>query len=227
MKAYGAEVQARYALERLRLEGELLQREQRLIAAQKRLQDTQNSLCLQVQACATSAATEVSAALSDGIDDRDAFGLPHYRTGRRFAAPLEDGWKFVGEAVAIRISVDADITLLGVATFGDKEGSGCYQGSLELVLADVSVHQQDIGFIGGEVILLTRPVDLLAGKWLDVILRVSGPPGHWGSGGVERLMVPVSHGQNITWSFADSTHDESDTCVEGGQLPEFIFTVLS
>eukprot|EP00928_Gymnodinium_smaydae_P086749 TRINITY_DN71187_c0_g1_i1.p1 TRINITY_DN71187_c0_g1~~TRINITY_DN71187_c0_g1_i1.p1 ORF type:complete len:624 (-),score=152.28 TRINITY_DN71187_c0_g1_i1:172-2043(-) len=154
-----------------------------------------------------------------------------YRTPSRF---LSEGkfWTFIGKPDAIRVQVDRDILLHGIATTACLHTSvgtvDSYKGHMTIYDPEGAVlHRQEVlhatAADGGlpEPVHLIPHVVLRKGVNYDVEVCLTGPPAKRGCSG----QATVVSEQGITFTFSDSEKSVNGTNSIEGQIPAFLFAL--
>lgn len=147
------------------------------------------------------------------------------------------GWGYFGHSVeAVRFMCDTDILMEGIGMYG---GRGEYTCKIKIF---------DLGFDGGgfekdgtlifEVddipqyycpartihnIMFQKPVNVVAGKWYLLWVKVSGPSSDCGSSGQN---IVVGDDQ-VVFTFKSSKKSNNGTDINSGQIPTILYRVVA
>jgi len=156
-----------------------------------------------------------------------------YRCGR-FQSVQENGWDYSGNIMdGIDFTVDKDIKLHGLCLFGSENNDYTVtltikETSSHLALAlktgtfsSKPLHHANSNYYGFEI-LLDSTVKCKKKTKYEIEAVISGPRscfGYRSNGGT----VVCS---DVTFTFTDNANSSNGTCVEEGQFPEILFSVL-
>jgi RCR-type E3 ubiquitin transferase len=146
------------------------------------------------------------------------------------------GWGYFGHSVeAVRFMCDTDIVMDGIGMYGGRGEYTCKiklfdldfdggavekEGNLVLEIEDVpyfcparTIHN----------IMFQKPVNIVAGKWYLLWVKVSGPSSDCGSSGQN---IVVGDDQ-VVFTFKSSKKSNNGTDINSGQIPSIIYRVVT
>lgn len=188
----------------------------------------QNSLdsCFEVDAKAKVTKVQAVEASKDGKETRKIC---------RFEA-FGGGWGYFGHSVeAVRFMCDTDILMDGIGMYGGRGEYTCKIKIFDLG-ADGGGFEKD-GAAIFEIddipyycpartihnIIFQKPVNIVAGKWYLLWVKVSGPSSDCGSSGQN---IVVGDDQ-VVFTFKSSKKSNNGTDINSGQIPSILYRVVA
>ena len=146
------------------------------------------------------------------------------------------GWGYFGHSVeAIRFMCDTDILMDGIGMYGGRgeytckikiydlgaDGGGFEKDGVSILEIDDVPYYCPARTIHN--ILFQKPVNVVAGKWYLIWVKVSGPSSDCGSSGQN---IVVGDDQ-VVFTFKSSKKSNNGTDINSGQLPSIQYRVLA